>query len=73
MNMKLHDLIQNTENVTRLSILSGFIDGTVLKFARPGDNAVQNSAYNGHKRKHALKYQTITPSNGLISHASGPL
>lgn len=51
----------------------GFIDGTVLSIARPGESAVQNAAYNGHKRRHALKYQTITLPDGLILHASGPL
>lgn len=51
----------------------GFIDGTVLAISRPGDSSIQNAAYNGHKRKHALKYQTITLPNGLILHASGPL
>lgn len=33
----------------------GFIDGTVIAVARPGDAETQNIAYNGHKRKHALK------------------
>lgn len=56
-----------------LSECVGFIDGTVLSIARPGDSSVQNAAYNGHKRRHALKYQTITLPDGLILHASGPL
>jgi nuclease HARBI1 len=37
----------------------GFIDGTVLGIARPGDSDIQRVAYNGHKRKHALKFQVI--------------
>lgn len=51
----------------------GFIDGTVLGIARPGNSSEQNAAYNGHKRKHALKYQTITSPDGLILHAYGPM
>jgi hypothetical protein len=35
----------------------GFIDGTVLGIARPGDPDLQRVAYNGHKKKHALKFQ----------------
>lgn len=44
----------------------GFMDGTVIGIARPGSSAEQNAAYNGHKRKHALKFQTITTPDGLI-------
>lgn len=51
----------------------GFMDGTVLGIARPGSSAEQNAAYNGHKRKHALKFQTITSPDGLILHAHGPM
>ncbi|OWZ10500.1 hypothetical protein PHMEG_00016650 [Phytophthora megakarya] len=32
----------------------------------------QKSVYNGHKRKHALKYQTLTTPDGLIVHLYGP-
>lgn len=28
----------------------------VLEIVRPDDNAEQNDAYNGHKRKHALTF-----------------
>ena len=35
----------------------GFIDGTVRPIARPGDN--QRILYNGHKRVHALKFQSV--------------
>ena len=50
-----------------------FMDGTVIGIARPGKNDEQNAAYNGHKRKHALKYQTLTTPDGLILHAHGPI
>ena len=51
----------------------GFIDGTVIAVARRGGAEAQNVAYNGHKRKQALKYQAVTTPDGLILHAHGPL
>jgi hypothetical protein len=35
----------------------GFIDGTVIGISRPGNSFQQRAAYNGHKRKHALKFR----------------
>ncbi|ETP15685.1 hypothetical protein F441_09609 [Phytophthora nicotianae CJ01A1] len=57
-----------------------FIDGTVRGIRRPrprhtkrdGKFMSQKSVYNGHKRKHALKYQTLTTPDGLIAHLYGP-
>lgn len=49
----------------------GFIDGTVRGICRPSRN--QRSVYNGHKRKHALKYQSITTPNGMIANLFGPV
>ena len=51
----------------------GFIDGTVIGISRPGGYRMQNVVYNGHKRKHALKYQAVVTPDGLILHAFGPL
>jgi len=51
----------------------GSVDGTVIAVSRPGDHEAQNMAYNGHKRKHALRYQAITTADGLILHAYGSL
>ena len=48
----------------------GFIDGTVRGTARPMKR--QRVVYNGHKRKHALKYQSITAPDGLCIHLHGP-
>ena len=36
----------------------GFIDGTVRPISRPRIH--QRIVYNGHKRQHALKYQSTT-------------
>ena len=42
----------------------GFIGGTVRPISRPDEN--QRIVYNGHKRVHALKFQSIVLPNGLI-------
>ena len=34
---------------------------------------MQRVAYNGHKRKHAMKFQGVTSPCGLALHLSGPL
>ena len=33
----------------------------------------QRIVYNGHKRVHALKFQSIVTPNGLISNLHGPV
>ena len=38
---------------------------------RPKRN--QRVVYNGHKRVHALKYQSVVAPNGLIAHLYGPV
>jgi hypothetical protein len=48
----------------------GFIDGTVRPICRPSVN--QRIVYNGHKRLHAIKFQSICIPNGLIANLSGP-
>ena len=48
----------------------GFIDGSLFPIARPG--RLQRCVYNGHKRKHCLKYHCIVVPDGLIAHAYGP-
>ena len=49
----------------------GFIDGTVRPICRPGVN--QRVVYNGHKRVHSLKYQSVAAPNGLIANMFGPV
>ena len=48
-----------------------FIDGTVRAICRPG--LVQKPFYNGHKRFHGLKFQTIATPDGLVAHMFGPI
>ena len=49
----------------------GFIDGTVRPICRPGKN--QRLVYNGHKRVHALKFQSVTLPSGIIAQIFGPV
>ena len=49
----------------------GFIDGTVRAICRP--TRYQRVCYNGHKRVHALKFQSVVLPNGLIGHLFGPI
>ena len=49
----------------------GFVDGTVRPICRP--NELQRVVYNGHKRVHALKFQSIAAPNGLIANLFGPI
>ena len=49
----------------------GFIDGTVRAISRPGVN--QKTVYNGHKKVHGLKFQSVVLPNGIIAHIYGPV
>lgn len=54
-----------------LSNCWGFIDGTVRPVSRPRKN--QRLVYNGHKRVHSLKFQSVVTPNGMIANLYGPL
>ena len=43
----------------------GFVDRTVRRICRPGE--MQRLVYNGHKRVHALKFQSLSLPNGIIA------
>ena len=49
----------------------GFIDGTVRPISRRGEH--QRVMYNGHKRVHAIKFQSVVVPNGLIANLYGPV
>ena len=48
----------------------GFVDGTVRPVSRPGRN--QRVLYNGHKRVHAIKFQSVATPDGLVALLHGP-
>jgi hypothetical protein len=62
----------NAINVKGSPLLTcfGFIDGTVRPICRPRVNQI--IVYNGHKRLHAIKFQSICIPNDLIANLSGP-
>ena len=49
----------------------GFVDETVRPICRSGRN--QRVVYNGHKRIHALKFQSVVAPNGFIKNLYGPV
>ena len=53
-----------------LKTAGGLIDGTVRSICRPSVN--QRVVYNGHKRVHALKFQSILTPDGMIESLIGP-
>ncbi|KAH9110594.1 hypothetical protein AeMF1_014649 [Aphanomyces euteiches] len=50
---------------------AAFIDGTVRPISRP--TYFQRQAYNGHKRVHSIKFQSVVLANGLIISMYGPI
>ena len=49
----------------------GFIDRTVGPLCKPDEN--QRILYNGHKRVHGIKFQSVVAPNGLIASLFGPV
>ena len=49
----------------------GFVDGTIRPIYRPGEN--RRVVYNGHKRVHCLRFQSVVPPNGMIANLFGPI
>ena len=49
----------------------GFVDGTVRPISRPKEH--ERTVYNGQKRVHVLKFQSVTIPNGLIANLYGPV
>ena len=49
----------------------GFVDGTVRPVCRPGEK--KSAIYNGHKRVHSIKFQSLALPNGLVGHLYGPV
>ena len=60
----LNDLAEITARQCPLTSCIGFVDGTVRPMCRP--SRFQEMVFNGHKRKHALKYQSIMLVNGMM-------
>ena len=57
------------QNCSPLHNCFGFTDGTVRQICRPDQN--QGIVYNGHKRVHGLKYQSVALPNGMMANMYG--
>ena len=53
-----------------LSNFFGFFDGTVCHISRP--KYLKREMYNGHKRIHAMKFQSVVQPNGIIANLACP-
>ena len=60
-----------TDKGAALTNCFGFVDGTVKAICRPSKH--QRLVYNGHKRYHALKFQSVVAPNGMITNLYGPV
>ncbi|XP_073251791.1 uncharacterized protein [Porites lutea] len=60
-----------SRNGSPLDNCFGFIDGTVRPVCRPGEQ--QRVLYDGHKRVHALKFQSVVLPSGMIAYMYGPV
>ncbi len=70
----LHDFMEAfTRKDCVLPGLFGLVDGTLHPIARPGGHQnLQVEVYNGWKRTHAIKFQSVVAPNGMIIHLSDP-
>ncbi|CAM9357653.1 unnamed protein product [Chrysoparadoxa australica] len=57
--------------VGSLTNVWGFIDGTIREISRLTEG--QREVYNGWKRLHGLKYQSITTPDGILRECWGPM
>ena len=60
------------DNTDGLHRCVGFIDSTVIGIARPTGYKTQIVAYDGHKRKHSLKFQVLNSPDGPLVHSYVP-
>ena len=61
----------------------GLLDGTVHFIPHPNpkkrfrrirnNNNIQRAVYNGHKRKHSLKFQSVLVPDGMVAQMFGPV
>ena len=54
-------------------ILKTFMDHRWVSETDCSSNQQQRIVYNGHKRVHLLKFQSVAPPNGLIGNMYGPV
>lgn len=60
----------STTEVLLSRTASALVDGTLCRIARPQNS--QRAVYNGHKRVHGIKFQSVVIPSGLIANLAGP-
>ena len=69
---RLHNYARAVESQdSPLDNVWGFIDGTVRPICRP--TVGQRLMYNGHKRVHSMKFQSVVTPDGMIVNLHGPV
>ena len=66
-----HGALQRYADGALLDNCFGFVDGTVRPISRSDEH--QRIVYNGHKRVHVLKFQSLSLPNGIIENLYGPV
>ena len=65
------NLQRYADSIAALENCFGFVGGTVRPICRPKQN--QRVVYNGHKRVHSLKFQSVVVPSGMIANLYGPV
>ena len=68
---RLQTYADTISEMAPLTTCVGFVDGTVRPICRP--THLQRVTYNGHKRVHALKFQSVVVPDGMILDMFGPV
>lgn len=68
---KLQFYARHIDEVGGGDLVWGYVDGTLQKVCRPGEN--QRVYYSGHKHYHGFKYQGVISPDGIFSSFFGPV
>ncbi|PGG94983.1 hypothetical protein AJ80_10062 [Polytolypa hystricis UAMH7299] len=68
---QLHSYTRHINNLGGGDQVWGYINGTLQRTARPGEN--QHAIYSGHKHYHSFKFQAVITPDGLLSSIFSPV
>ena len=68
---KLRFYARHIDKVGGGDLVWGYVDGTLQKICRPGEN--QRLYYSGHKHYHGFKFQGVISPDGIFSSFFGPI
>ena len=82
-HMYFHAINIATKSDGAVTTCFGFIDRTVHFISRPkitrrlrrvrNSNNIQRAVYNGHKRHHGIKFQSVVLPDGIVAQMFGPV